>query len=252
MGITLEELTWNRAEQLRELQEQLGFTFKDAGLLQLALVHSSFAFERLDCGRHNETLEFLGDAVLDLAVGHILFLSFPQMREGQLTRIRSALVNENGLAEAARLLDLGRHLLLGRGEESSNGREKASILCCAYEALIGAMFLDSGYAAAHDYVQQTFKPLIERHGERLCSADAKSRLQEQLQERHNEGPQYVLEAEEGPAHARIFTVSVRFRSQQLGAGQASSKKEAEQAAAAAALKFLEERVSHPDVLSGDN
>ena len=252
MGITLEELTWNRAEQLDALQQHIGCSFTDKKLLQLALVHSSFAFERLDCGRHNETLEFLGDAVLDLAVGHMLFLRFPQMREGQLTRIRSALVNENGLAEAARRLDLGRHLLLGRGEESSNGREKASILCCAYEALIGAMFLDSGYAAAHDYIQQTFGPLIERHGERLCSADAKSRLQEQLQEQYNEGPQYVLEAEEGPAHARIFTVSVRFRSQQLGAGRASSKKEAEQAAATAALTFLQANGSHPDAQSGDN
>jgi ribonuclease-3 len=252
MGITLEELTWNRADQLNELQKQLGRTFKDASLLQLALVHSSFAFERLTCGRHNETLEFLGDAVLDLAVGHILFLHFPQMREGQLTRIRSALVNESGLADAARRLDLGRHLLLGRGEESSNGREKASILCCAYEALIGAMFLDSGYAAAHDYVQETFGPLIERQGERLCSADAKSRLQERLQEMHNEGPQYILEAEDGPAHARIFTVSVQFRSQQLGAGQASSKKEAEQLAAGAALEFLKERGGQFDAPSGDN
>jgi len=251
MGITLEELTWNRAEQLDALQRQIGCIFKDRTLLQLALVHSSFAFERLDCGRHNETLEFLGDAVLDLAVGHILFLRFPQLREGQLTRIRSALVNENGLAEAARRLDLGRHLLLGRGEESSNGREKSSILCCAYEALIGAMFLDSGYAVAHDYVQQTFGPLLERQGERLCSADAKSRLQERLQEMHNEGPQYILEAEEGPAHARIFTVSVQFRSQQLGMGRASSKKEAEQTAAAAALELLKEQAGHPDISASD-
>lgn len=240
MGITLEELTWNRAEQLTELQQQIGYTFNDKNLLQLALVHSSFAFERLDCGRHNETLEFLGDAVLDLAVGHMLFLRFPQMREGQLTRIRSALVNESGLAEVARRLNLGQHLLLGRGEDSSNGREKASILCCAYEALIGAMFLDAGYAVAHDYVQQTFASLIERQGERLCSADAKSRLQEQLQELYNEGPQYTLDTEEGPAHARIFTVSVHFRSQQLGTGKASSKKEAEQQAATVALTFLQQ------------
>ena len=227
------------------LLRALDYEFADARLLDLALTHRSAP------GDNNERLEFLGDAVLDLAIGHILFLRFPRLREGQLTRIRSALVNENGLAEAARRLDLGRHLLLGRGEESSNGRDKASILCCAYEALIGAMFLDKGYAAAHDYVRQTFSPLLERQGEQLCFADAKSRLQEQLQERHNEGPQYVLEAEEGPAHARTFTVSARFRSQQLGRGQASSKKEAEQAAATAALEFLEQGGGDGDRPSGD-
>jgi ribonuclease-3 len=240
MGITLEELTWNRAEELTALEQQIGYTFTDKTLLQLAVVHSSFAFERLSCGRHNETLEFLGDAVLDLAIGHMLFLRFPQMREGQLTRIRSALVNENGLAEVARQLDLGRHLLLGRGEESSGGREKGSILCCAYEALIGALFLDAGYIIAHDYVQKTFLTLIEQQGDQLCSADAKSRLQEQLQELYNEGPQYILDTEEGPAHARIFTVSVYFREQQLGTGKASSKKEAEQQAARVALHVLQQ------------
>jgi len=238
MGTTLEELTIRHAEQLDQLQSEIGHAFRDRELLQLALIHSSFAFERMDCGRHNETLEFLGDAALDMAVGHLLFLRFPDLREGKLTRIRAALVNEGSLADIARSFELGRHLLLGKGEDSSNGRGKASILSCAYEAVIGAMFLDGGYEAVQGHVRRRFSPLIDRRGERLTSADAKSRLQEILQELHNEGPQYVLEAEEGPAHARIFTVSAQFRSQTLGTGAASSKKEAEQTAARAALDVL--------------
>ncbi|MCI5224104.1 MAG: ribonuclease III [Candidatus Electrothrix sp. AR4] len=238
MGTTIEALIQDQRENLSELQGKIGYIFNNIELLQVSMVHSSFAFERLDSGRHNETLEFLGDAVLDLTVGHILFARFPKMREGKLTRIRSALVNETGLAEVARSLDLGKYLLLGRGEDSSNGREKSSILSCAYEAMAGAMFLDSDYETVLSHVRRIFDPLIDRHGERLISADAKSRLQEQLQELHNEGPQYTLDAEEGPAHARIFTVSAHFRNHILGSGQATSKKEAEQQAARTALKFF--------------
>lgn len=238
MGTTLEALVQDHADDLAELQKKIDYYFSDLKLLLLALVHSSFAFERLDCGRHNEMQEFLGDAVLDLAVGHMLFTRFPKMREGKLTRIRSALVNETGLAAVARSIDLGKYLLLGRGEDNSTGREKSSILSCAYEAVLGAMFLDGDYATVQEYVRRTFEPLIDRHGERLTSADAKSRLQERLQELYNEGPVYVLETEEGPAHARIFTISVQFRQLILGSGRASSKKEAEQGAARAALEYL--------------
>jgi len=236
MGTTLHALVQDNEEDLRILQEHIGYQFRDQQLLQLALVHSSFAFERLDSGRHNETQEFLGDAVLDLTVGYILFTRFPGMREGKLTRIRSALVNESGLAEMAREINLGAYLQLGKGENSSCGREKLSILSCAYEALVGALFLDGGYGEALRFVQYFFGPLIDRRQKNLVLADAKSSLQELLQERYNEGPKYVLEAEEGPAHARIFMVSVQFHDQLLGSGRAGSKKEAEQQAAGAALK----------------
>ena len=238
MGTTLEALVQDHKNELAELQKKIKYTFNDVRLLQLSMVHSSFGFERLDSRQHNETQEFLGDAVLDLTVGYILFRKFPEMREGNLTRIRSALVNESGLAEVARSLDLGKYLLLGKGEDSSNGREKSSILSCAFEAMVGAMFLDGGYEVVQRYVEQTFTPLIEERGEALTSADAKSELQERLQERYNEGPCYVLDAEDGPAHARIFTVSAQFHDQILGSGRASSKKEAEQQAARAALKYL--------------
>ncbi|MCI5148790.1 MAG: ribonuclease III [Candidatus Electrothrix sp. MAN1_4] len=244
MATTIEVLLLDQAEQLAELQEKLGYTFIRQESLLLSMTHSSFAFERLEKTQHNETLEFLGDAVLDLTIGHMLFIRFPQKREGQLTRIRSALVNETGLARVARDLDLGRYILLGRGEDSSGGREKNSILSCAYEALLGAMFIDAGdagYKVVLQHVQQIFAPMIEQQGEKLIHADAKSRLQEYLQEVHNQGPQYVLDDEEGPAHARTFSVSARFQDKILGTGQAGSKKEAEQRAAHIALAFLLEK-----------
>lgn len=238
MGTTLTTLVQDHREQLDALQAHIGYRFRDVLLLQQALVHSSFAFERMKGPTHNETLEFLGDAVLDLALGYILFTRFPEMREGKLTKIRAALVNETGLAEIARAMGLGEHVLLGHGEQSSGGGEKSSILSCACEAVLGALFLDGGYEAAQAFVRRWFEPLLDRPQLELLATDAKSGLQETLQEAYNEGPSYVLEEEAGPPHARIFTVSVRFRGETLGTGAASSKKEAEQRAARAALDRL--------------
>jgi len=242
MAARIKTLVQDNREKLEELQAQIEYQFQDIRLLHLALVHSSFAFERMKDGRRNETQEFLGDAVLDLALGYILFARFPDMREGNLTRIRAALVNESGLADMARAIDLGGYLLLGHGEEASRGREKPSILSCAYEALIGGIFLDGGYDDALSFVRHWFEPLIDKHHELLMSADSKSSLQEWLQEKHNAGPEYLLELEEGPAHAKIFTVSVHFHGKTLGSGVASSKKEAEQRAAAEALKQLHKQL----------
>jgi ribonuclease-3 len=238
---SLETLARDNREQLDALQERIGYRFRNVLLLQQALIHSSFAFERMKNPRHNETLEFLGDAVLDLALGYILFTRFPEMREGKLTKIRAALVNESGLAEMARAIGLGAHLLLGHGEQASGGEAKSSILSCAYEAVVGALFLDGGYEEALTFVRRWFEPLIARPHVELLASDAKSALQEVLQEQYNEGPSYVLEEEAGPAHARIFAISVRFRDEILGTGSASSKKEAEQRAARAALDRLNGR-----------
>jgi ribonuclease III len=238
MGKTLEHLAQDNREQLEALQARTGYQFRDLRLLQQALIHSSFAFERMKSPRHNETLEFLGDAVLDLALGYILFTRYPEMREGKLTKIRAALVNENGLAEMARVIGLGDYLLLGHGEQASGGEKKSSILSCAYEAVIGALFLDGGYEEALAFVRRWFEPLLDRPQLELLASDAKSSLQEMLQEKYNEGPVYVLEEEAGPAHARTFSVSVRFQDETLGIGSASSKKEAEQRAARAALESL--------------
>lgn len=238
MPTTIKTLVQDNRDKLGELQSRIGYQFRDIQLLQLALIHSSFAFEQMKSGSHNETQEFLGDAVLDLALGYILFTRFPDMREGDLTRIRAALVNESGLAEMARTIELGNYLLLGHGEEASSGREKPSILSCAYEALVGGIFLDGGYEEALSFVRRWFEPLIETRRKTLKSADAKSALQELLQEQYNAGPEYVLELEDGPPHARMFTVSVHFGEKLLGRGVASSKKVAEQKAAREALKEL--------------
>jgi len=246
MGVSLETLTQDNSEQLKGLQDKIGYSFTDIKLLQTSMIHSSFAFERLQNGTHNEILEFLGDAVLDLAVGYMLLIRFPEMREGKLTRIRSALVNEISLAKMAKEIDLGSFLLLGKGEDASRGREKSSILSCAYEAMVGAMFLDGGYDRTFSFVERYFGPLIEDQCDELLVVDAKSMLQEKLQEKYNEGPQYVVEKEEGPAHARIFSISVRFRDQVLGSGKASSKKEAEQQAASIALETIDDKIQMLD------
>ena len=241
MPSTIAALLQDHAEHLDALQERVGHRFRDIRLLLTALVHSSYAFEHPWVRRHNETLEFLGDAVLDLAVGFILVSRFPNLREGKLSRIRAALVNEHSLADMALELRLNEHLLLGRGEESSGGRAKSSILSCAYEALVGALYLDGGHDAALAFARREFEAQVASRTEELLHNDPKSALQEVLQERHNEGPAYILVAEEGPAHARLFTVSASFRGEELGRGQAGSKKAAEQLAAQAALARLHER-----------
>ena len=229
-------------EKLSEFETLLGYRFTDLRLLQKALIHSSFAFEQPQACKNNETLEFLGDAVLDLAVGYILFRRYPEMQEGELTKLRAALVNENHLATMARDIELGRFLCLGKGEDSSNGRNKSSILSCGYEAVVGAIFEDGGYEVVTEFVERFFIPEITGKKEDLLIADAKSRLQELLQDKHNEAPHYRLDGEEGPSHQKMFTVSVVFHEEVLGTGSAGSKKEAEQKAAAdALLKNLEQQ-----------
>ncbi len=238
MGKTLHALLQDQEEFLSELEDRLGYEFTDKQLLLTALIHSSFAFEHLDCQKHNETQEFLGDAVLDLILAHLLFKVFPTMREGNLTRIRASLVSEAGLSEMARKLDLGKYMLLGKGEEATGGRNKSSILSCGYEALMGGIFLDGGFPAAESVGQRFFLPLIKEREQELLSVDSKSGLQEILQDKYNQGPVYVLDGEEGPPHDRIFLVSVVFNDKVLGRGKARSKKEAEQLAAKEALSLL--------------
>ena len=240
MGMDLDLLVRLNKESLSDFEQKLKYRFTDLRLLQKALIHSSYAFEQSQAGKNNETLEFIGDAVLDLVVGHLLYQRYEKMREGQLTRLRAALVNETHLALMARHLDLGRLLCLGKGEDASHGRDKSSILSCAFEAVIGAVFEDGGYDAAAEIVTALFVPAIEDKKEQMLIADAKSRLQEVLQEKHNEGPVYRLDREEGPSHQKLFTISAIFNEQVLGTGEAGSKKEAEQRAAAAALKLLAE------------
>lgn len=226
----------SRQAQLVEISERLAYQFTHLALLERALTHSSYAFERGGGSeQHNETLEFLGDAVLDLGVGYELFRRFPLMKEGELSKFRAALVNETRLADVAKNLGLGEFLLLGKGETASHGRDKASILAGAFEAAIGAIFLDGGYAAAMEFVERHFSGYMVDEWKTVFLLDAKSRLQELIQETRNETPVYVLELAEGPDHDKIFTVSVRVKDEILAIGKGKNKKHAEQAAAAEAL-----------------
>jgi ribonuclease-3 len=232
---TFDQLISRNKEKLQNLEALLGYKFANRALLQKALIHSSFAFEQLQEGQNNETLEFLGDAVLDLAVSDILFNMYPGIREGELTKIRARLVKEATLAKMAKTFTLGDFIELGKGEESSLGRKKSSILACAFEALLGAIYLDRGYENTLLFIRSHFTPLLPAKKEGVLLEDAKSDLQEKIQEELNQAPTYHLDAEDGPAHAKMFTVSVRFMDEVLGVGSGSSKKVAEQRAAEAAL-----------------
>ncbi len=233
----LDALLIKNKEQLHDFEQHLGYRFQNRALLQESFIHSSYAFEQgSDLTKDNENLEFLGDAVLDLVIGHGLFKQYPQMNEGELTQLRSALVKESHLARMAREVGMGPLLLLGRGEDHSGGREKDSILSCGFEALVGAIFLDGGYDAARDVVSRWFAPWYENRLAGLTQADAKSRLQEMLQGEFNEGPVYQLQSVKGPDHDRTFVFAVLFQGQILAQGEAGNKKKAQQNAAAQAIK----------------
>jgi len=236
---SIRQLTDLNRKQLQELERLLGYEFADPTLLQQALIHSSFGFENISTGNNNETLEFLGDAVLDLAVSDMLLKAYPVVSEGELTKMRAGLVKESTLGKMARTLRLGEFIMLGRGEESTRGREKTSILASGFEAVIGAIYLDRGFEAARQCISSHFASMLPPNKERILAENAKSLLQEKLQEQFNRAPTYQADREEGPAHARKFTVSVRFGDAVLGHGSGSSKKVAEKRAAEAALDAID-------------
>lgn len=236
----LDALLVRNKQQQQSFQRHLGYEFQNRALLQEAFIHSSYAFEQgNDLSKDNENLEFLGDAVLDLVVGHGLFRAYPEMNEGELTQLRSALVKESHLALMAREIGMGPLLLLGRGEDHSGGREKNSILSCVFEALMGAIFLDGGYQAAEKVVEQWVAPWYEDRRQGLTKADAKSTLQEMLQALFNEGPSYEQQSVSGPDHDRTFSFCVSFHGRVLACGEAGNKKKAQQNAAAKAVEDFE-------------
>jgi ribonuclease III len=225
-------------EERAEVETALGHTFADPGLLLRALTHSSHRQEA-GTGEDNERLEFLGDSVLALLASRFLLRVYPEWSEGRLSKSRARLVSATTLAAAARQLQLGAHLRLGRGEEKTGGREKAALLADAYEAVVGAIFLDAGLEPAARFVERTLLiPAADEHGGALSRSDHKSALQEWLQARGLRPADYHVVGEGGPDHQKIFTVEVRLEGRRLAAGQGRSKKEAELAAAAHALEKL--------------
>jgi len=217
------------------LEALLGYQFENPQLPLQALTHKSYSNEQSDATQHNERLEFLGDAVLELAVSNWVYQRYPDIPEGGLTRIRSEVVCESGLATVARQLKLGERLRLGKGEEKSGGREKPSLLSDALEALLGAVYCDGGFDAACRVVENIFTEAIETTARSRYGTDYKTCLQERLQAGYGRLPEYLLTQVAGPDHERIFSMEVRFDGKLLGAGRGPSKKRAEQQAAAAAL-----------------
>ncbi len=224
-------------QKLSDLQQKIGYTFKNPRLLQQALTHSSFANEGKKHGKNNERLEFLGDSVLSVIVAKHLFLTFKDVPEGELTKLRASLVCEKALDGFASQLQLGEYLRLGKGEEMTGGRRRPSILADAFEALIAAIYLDSGYEPAQRFVMGFIPKTLDTRGLHAL-ADYKTALQEIIQQNREEKIEYVMVEERGPDHAKVFTAQVLLNSNVIGCGEGSSKKQAEQNAAREALKLM--------------
>jgi ribonuclease-3 len=225
---------------LEEFQQRLGHSFADAGLLRQALTHASFGHEKRQKLPDNQRLEFLGDAVLQLAVTAELYRRLPELTEGQLTVLRARLVRKEHLQTLAQQLNLGEHLILGRGEENSQGRQRGSILADAMEAVIGAVFAESGWDNARTIILRLLEPSLAAITSESDAAEAnpKGTLQEKLQAEGELPPVYRCLSETGPAHARVYEVVVEWQGRELGRGEGASKKEAETRAAQAALATL--------------
>lgn len=225
-------MDYNNIDALTQLETAINYRFKNRRLLEEALTHRSFLNE---CGeksvRDNERLEFFGDAVIDFFLSHTLLERFPASREGELTRIRASLVDEEGLALLAAGIGLGRHLRLGRGEEKSGGREKRSILADAYEALLAAIYLDGGVLPVQALMENHFGPLLAKRAAVTAGRDFKTEFQELAQALRGVTPRYILTWTSGPDHDRSFTVEAYVGEELMGEGSGRSKKEAEQAAA---------------------
>jgi len=223
------------------LPERMGYVFRDPALLRLALTHPSVAHEQGSPIQTNQRLEFLGDAVLQLVLTRELYEKFPGFGEGPLTKARAKLVNRRTLAERARHLGLGQHLILSHGEELHGGRERPSGLADTYEALLGAIFLDGGFEAARDFILRHFQAAFGGLSAIPILENPKGELQELLQAVSPEAPQYQVVSVSGPDHDRLFECTVHHNGAELARGQGKSKKAAESEAALVALAKLREK-----------
>ncbi len=225
---------------MEELEKKLNYTFRDRGLLSEALSHSSYANEHRSAHlRSNERLEFLGDSVLGFVTAEFLFAQHPDLPEGDLTRIRAALVCEQSLYEVARKLDLGSYLKLGRGEEAGGGRQRTSILADATEAVFAAVYLDGGIGAASALIHRVLLDAEKEEAVEERRRDYKTALQELVQRQADQVLSYRMIGEEGPDHDKTFRAQVLLNDQPVGTGSGHSKKEAEQSAAKDALSRME-------------
>lgn len=220
----------------KEYGKKLGYEWKDVALLEEALTHRSYLNEHKDASAHNERLEFLGDAVLELSATRFLFDTYPGKTEGELTAYRAALVNTYSIAEVAEALGINDMLRLSKGEKRDTGRARGVILANAFEAVIGALYLDQGYDAADAFLGAHLYPKLDAIIKEKSYQDAKSRFQEAAQDRKGITPAYKTIREDGPDHDRVFTVGVYLKEEEMGRGTGKSKQEAEQVAAQDALQ----------------
>ncbi|SCY84857.1 ribonuclease III [Alkaliphilus peptidifermentans] len=229
-----------RKEQLIEFQSVITYSFKNPQLIDEALTHSSFANEmKTKKVIHNERLEFLGDSILSLAISDYIFHQYKHLPEGELTKVRANVVCESSLASKARLINIGEYLLLGKGEDNTGGRNRGSILADAFEAVIGAIYLDGGFNDARSFILSLMTDLIDMAVNGKLVKDYKTHLQELLQSKSTEKIIYNVVKETGPDHDKTFDIEILFGGKVLGEGQGKSKKEAEQNAAMQAI--LKER-----------
>jgi len=234
--MTAHELTEERKAELLELEGKLDYTFSDLSLLDVALTHSSYANEKGPGNPYNERLEFLGDSVLGFIAADWFFEEYRDRPEGKLTKMRAAAVCEEACHGFAKELDLGKYLLLGKGEQKNGGRERVSILADAFEAVIAAIYLDGGIEAASKFVLGFITNAVQKN--EITFKDYKTRLQEIIQKNPEEQLTYVLAGESGPDHDKRFEVEVHLNSNVIGRGTGKSKKHAEQEAAREALKLM--------------
>jgi ribonuclease-3 len=242
------ELSVEDRERVARLAERVRAPLADRATALVAVTHKSWVNEhRGEGAEDNERLEFLGDAVIDLLVSEYLMSNFPLAREGDLSKLRAAVVDEPGLAAMGRALQLGELLRLGRGEELTGGREKASVVADAMEAVIAAVFLDGGLAAVHRLIDPFLEEVYARAASGALDRDFKTQLQEQGQARFRSSPRYRIVAEVGPDHSKTFEIEVELRGEVLGRGSGRSKKDAEQGAARMAVEALAARPLDPEV-----
>ena len=232
------EATNNETLDYKALEKKIGVEFKNKDFLLSAMTHRSYLNEHKEATQdHNERLEFLGDAVLELVITDFLFTKYPDKPEGELTAVRAALVNTNSLAEASTKLGLNDYLLLSKGEAKDTGRARVYILANSFVSVIGAMYMDQGYEVAKDFIGRQLFALTDKIVEKRLWQDAKSRFQEMAQEHAGVTPNYETLSQVGPDHDRVFTVGVFLGDKKIAEGNGRAKQEAEQAAAEKAIEI---------------
>ncbi|NOX97470.1 MAG: ribonuclease III [Nitrospirae bacterium] len=238
-----DNLDCSRQQELQSFQKLVGYSFRDVKLLDKALTHRSFAHERIrEDTEYNQRLEFLGDAILGMVVSEYLYHRFPQYLEGKLSKMKSMLVNGTLLVCKAKEIQLGQYFLLGRGEESTGGRDRTSLLADGFEALIGSIYLDGGLSVCRRFILERLQPELEKlELDEVEEKDYKSNLQEYAQAGLGQVPFYQVVSTQGPSHQKIFEVTVSLQGKVYGKGQGGTKKSAEQQAARQALEKLKEK-----------